>query len=106
MSLVGATTGSPLEGSNRLWLASISTGVLVIGLGTSVETWVARLVSPTRLALIAALEPVFAALAGWWIGESITLRIIIGGTLILLGMVVAEMRHFIQEKQTPLPSKI
>jgi len=86
--------------SSALWLAGISTGVLVIGLGTSVETWVARLVSPTRLALIAALEPVFAALAGWWVGEVITLRIIIGGTLIIAGMLVAESRHFFKREHT------
>jgi len=86
--------------SSALWLASLSTGVLVIGLGTSVETWVARLVSPTRLALIAALEPVFAALAGWWIGEVITLRVIIGGALIIAGMLVAESRHFFRRKHT------
>ena len=50
------------------------------------------------------LEPVFAALAGWWIGETITLRIITGGTLILLGMLVAESRYFFN-KRTPMLSE-
>jgi drug/metabolite transporter (DMT)-like permease len=82
--------------SMALWVGAISTGMLIIGFGTSVETWVTRLVSPTRVALMAALEPVFAALAGWWVGDAITLRIIIGGVLILAGMLVAELRHMIK----------
>jgi drug/metabolite transporter (DMT)-like permease len=82
--------------SMALWVGAISTGVLIIGFGTSVETWVTRLVSPTRVALIAALEPVFAALAGWWVGDTITLRIIIGGMLILAGILMAELRHMIK----------
>jgi drug/metabolite transporter (DMT)-like permease len=83
--------------SSALWLGAVSTGVVVLGLGTSVETWITRLVSPTRVALIAALEPVFAALAGWWVGETITLRIIIGGVLIMAGMVVAELRYILKK---------
>jgi drug/metabolite transporter (DMT)-like permease len=82
--------------STALWVGVISTGVFIIGLGTSVQTWVTRLVSPTRVALIAALEPVFAAVAGWWVGEIITWRIIIGGTLIIIGMLVAELRHLLK----------
>ncbi|MBN1993811.1 MAG: EamA family transporter [Anaerolineae bacterium] len=85
--------------SAALWLGVLSTGVIVIGLGTSVETWITRLVSPTRVALIVALEPVSAALAGWWIGETITLRIIIGGALIIIGMLVAEMRYLLKGGQ-------
>jgi drug/metabolite transporter (DMT)-like permease len=82
--------------SMALWVGVISTGFFILGLGTSIQTWVTRLVSPTRVALIAALEPVFAAVAGWWVGEIITLRIIIGGTLIIVGMLVAEFRHLLK----------
>ena len=85
--------------SSALWLGVVSTGFLIIGLGTSIQAWVTRLVSPTRVALIAALEPVFAAIAGWWIGEIITLRIIIGGTLIIIGMLVAEFRHLLRRRR-------
>jgi len=74
-----------------LWVALLSTGVLVIGLGTSITTWVTRLISPTRVVLIGASEPVFAALGGWWIGEAITIRIVTGGLLIVMGMLLAEL---------------
>jgi drug/metabolite transporter (DMT)-like permease len=79
--------------SSALWIGVITTGFFIIGLGTSVQTWVTRTASPTRVALIAALEPVFAALAGWWVGEAVTLRILSGGTLIVIGMLLAELGH-------------
>ena len=83
--------------STALWVGVISTGFFIIGLGTGVQTWVTRIISPTRVALIAALEPVFAAMAGWWVGETITSRILIGGTLIVIGMLVAESRHMLRK---------
>ncbi len=82
--------------SSALWIGVISTGFLILGLGTGVQTWVTRLASPTRVGLIAALEPVFAALAGWWIGEAITMRVILGGMLILAGMLTAELGHLLR----------
>lgn len=83
--------------SSVLWIGVITTGFFIIGLGTSVQTWVTRTASPTRVALIAALEPVFAALAGWWVGEAITLRILSGGTLIVMGMLLAELGHLLRK---------
>jgi drug/metabolite transporter (DMT)-like permease len=84
--------------SPALWIGVITTGFLIIGLGTSVQTWVTRLASPTRVALIAALEPVFAAVAGWYVGEAMTLRIITGGTLIVTGMLLAELGHLLRRR--------
>jgi drug/metabolite transporter (DMT)-like permease len=74
-----------------VWWAVGVTGVLIIGLGTSVQTWVTRLVAPTRVALITTLEPVFAAIAGLLVGELLTIRMWLGGSLILMGMLVAEL---------------
>jgi len=85
--------------SSVLWVGVITTGALIIGLGTSVQTWVTRTASPTRVALIAALEPVFAAVGGWWIAEIITLQVIIGGTLILMGMLTAELGHLVRRRK-------
>lgn len=73
-----------------LWLAVFTTGFLILGLGTSVQTWITRCVPPTRVGLIAALEPFFAGLAGWWVGESITARILLGGALIMAGVLISE----------------
>jgi drug/metabolite transporter (DMT)-like permease len=84
--------------STALWIGVFTTGFLIIGLGTSVQTWVTRTASPTRVALIAALEPVFAALGGWWVGEIITPRIVTGGALILAGMLLAELGYLLRRK--------
>ena len=57
-----------------------------------VQTWGQRHTSPTHTALIFALEPVFAALfAVAFAGEILETREWIGGALILLGMVIAEV---------------
>lgn len=85
--------------SSALWIGVFTTGFLIIGLGTGVQTWVSRVASPTRIALIAALEPVFAAAAGWWVGEALTVRIIAGGALIFIGMLVAELGHLLRQKR-------
>lgn len=85
--------------SSALWTGVIVSGFFIIGLGTSVQTWVTRLASPTRVGLIAALEPVFAGVGGWWIGEALTLRIVVGGGLILLGMLVAELGYLLRRNQ-------
>ena len=84
--------------SSALWVGVISTGFLIIGLGTGVQTWITRMASPTRVALIAALEPVFAAVGGWWIAETMTLQVIVGGALILMGMLTAELGHLLRRK--------
>lgn len=89
--------------SAALWIGVVSTGFLIIGLGTGVQTWVTRLASPTRVGLIAAMEPVFAAVAGWWIGEAITVQVIAGGALILAGMLVAEAGHLLRQRRPQSP---
>jgi drug/metabolite transporter (DMT)-like permease len=85
-------------GQSALLVGIFTTGFLVIGLGTGVQAWVSRHASPTRIALFAALEPVFAMLAGWWIGETLTARILIGGTFIVIGMLIAELGHLLKPR--------
>jgi drug/metabolite transporter (DMT)-like permease len=74
-----------------VWWAIGITGALIIGLGTSVQTWVTCVAAPTRVALIATLEPVFAAVAGLLVGELLMGRTWLGGGLIVTGMLVAEL---------------
>jgi len=57
-----------------------------------VQTWGQRHTTPTHTALIFALEPVFAALfAVVFAGEILEMREWLGGALILLGMIIAEV---------------
>jgi drug/metabolite transporter (DMT)-like permease len=80
----------PLD-SKPVWLGVLVTGFCILGLGTTIQGWVMRWASPTHVGLIAALEPLFAGLAGWWVGETITQRVLLGGGLIILGVLASEL---------------
>ncbi len=80
--------------SNRnLWLAVIFTGVLATALAFLVQTWAQRMTSPTRTALIFALEPVFAWITAFLVlGEHLAGWSAVGALLILAGVVAVELR--------------
>ena len=81
----------PLPRGWTVWGALVVTGVFASALAFLIQTWAQRRTSATRTALIYAMEPVFAGLAGYalagdrlgWLGWS-------GCAVILLGIVVAE----------------
>jgi len=67
-------------------------GLIATAFVFGIQTWGQRHTTPTHTALIFALEPVFAALfAVAFAGEILEAREWIGGALILLGMLVAEV---------------
>jgi len=52
-----------------------------------------RRVSAERAAVIYAMEPVFAALFGWlWLGETLGMRGLTGGALVVLAVILGEWR--------------
>jgi drug/metabolite transporter (DMT)-like permease len=58
----------------------------------SLQVYVQRFTTPTHTALLFSLEPVFAALFGWWLAhEVLGAKELIGCGLILAGMIVAEL---------------
>ncbi len=71
-----------------LYLATIGTVGTFFG-----QTWAQRQMSATHAAILFALEPVLAALlAGWFLQERLGPRGFAGGTLVLAGIVVSELR--------------
>lgn len=55
------------------------------------QTELQRVVSPTKVALVFAMEPVFAALTDYiWTGRHLTWHELLGCLLILVGMILAE----------------
>lgn len=82
---------APVWSAPGLWIGVLTTGFLILGVGTSIHSQLLRRVAPTRAALIAAMEPLFAAVAGWLIGESITAAIVLGGLFIIFGIVLSEV---------------
>jgi drug/metabolite transporter (DMT)-like permease len=79
------------SGTPRLWLAMLYLAVFATLLAFGVQTWAQKVLPPVRIALISALEPVFAALwAAVLIGERLSGRELLGGALIVLGVAVGE----------------
>ena len=78
--------------SPGLWWAVLYTGVLSTAVCLLAQTWAQARTSAVRAALIFALEPVFAALWSVVLGrERLGSRELTGGTLIVLGIVAAEL---------------
>jgi drug/metabolite transporter (DMT)-like permease len=74
------------------WLSVLYMAIFA-GAGAMIgQTWAQAHLPPTRAAIIMSMEPVFAALfAVWFGGESATLRMVVGGLLVLSAMLLAEL---------------
>jgi drug/metabolite transporter (DMT)-like permease len=87
--LVERPLPSPTAG---VWIAALFLGLIATALVFALQLTLQRHTTATHTALIFALEPVFAALFSWlWIGELLTAAIWLGGGLMLLGVVIAEL---------------
>ena len=74
------------------WVSVIYMAV-VAGAGAMIgQTWAQGHLAPTRAAIIMTMEPVFAALfAVMFGGESMTVRMLLGGLLVLSAMLLVEL---------------
>ncbi|RFU61677.1 DMT family transporter [Bacillus sp. V59.32b] len=75
-----------------VWTALLVTSSLATAFAFLAQTYFQAYTSPTRVAVIFAMEPVFAALTSYfWIGEKLTYVTIIGCLFIFMGMILAEL---------------
>jgi drug/metabolite transporter (DMT)-like permease len=66
--------------------------VVATALVFCIQNTAQRFTSPTHTALIFTMEPVFAAFFAWlWLGEQLTERGAVGGLLIIVGTLAAEL---------------
>jgi uncharacterized membrane protein len=73
--------------TSHIVYTAVFTGIVCTTLAFLAQTVAQRVVPATHVALIYAMEPVFAALASWWLlGEMLTDQRAAGCGLILLGM--------------------
>jgi len=80
------------ESSPALWWGIAYTALMSTAVCLLAQTWAQARTSAVRAALIFALEPVFAALFSVMLGrERLGSRELAGGTLIVLGIVAAEL---------------
>jgi drug/metabolite transporter (DMT)-like permease len=76
----------------EVWSALLITSLLATALAFLVQTNFQKYTTATRVALIFAMEPVFAALTAYvWANERLTVSALIGCLFILLGMILAEL---------------
>jgi drug/metabolite transporter (DMT)-like permease len=75
----------------QAWWAAAYTGVAASAVAFGCMVWAQQWVGPSRTALLLLLEPVFAGIAGYFIGERLGVLGITGALLILLGILVAEL---------------
>ena len=84
--------GIQLPGSGRDWLIVIYLALIAGALTMVLQTWAQARVEASRAAVIMAMEPVWAAAFAVALGgESITVRMVIGGLAILAAMYLVEL---------------
>jgi drug/metabolite transporter (DMT)-like permease len=92
LSLIGAslTETMSIDGLYGAMGPILYGGVLSVGIAYTLQVVAQRHAPPTHAAIILSLEAVFAALAGWLIlGETLSLRALIGCALMFSGMLSA-----------------
>jgi len=74
------------------WLSILYMAVFAGAAAMIGQTWAQAHLPPTRAAIIMSMEPVFAALFAVLLGgESMTVRMVFGGLLVLSAMLMAEL---------------
>lgn len=74
------------------WVSIVYMAVIAGGLALLAQTWAQAHLTPTRSALIMSMEPVFASLFAVWLGgESVTARLLVGGSMVLGAMLIVEL---------------
>jgi drug/metabolite transporter (DMT)-like permease len=88
----GSGIGIQLPGNGRDWLIVIYLALIAGALTMVLQTWAQARVEASRAAVIMAMEPVWAAAFAVALGgESITLRMVLGGLAILAAMYLVEL---------------
>lgn len=86
-SLPAAINGYVAPPDTQVWGVIIFTALFATAIAFVIQTWSQARISTTKVAVILTMEVVFAALFSFMYGmEPFTLRLAIGGTLVLIAM--------------------
>jgi drug/metabolite transporter (DMT)-like permease len=89
--LCTAPDGIVLPDNTRDWASIVYMALFAGALALVGQTWAQAHLAPTRSAIIMSMEPVFAATFAVLLGgESLTLRMVSGGLMVLGAMLVVE----------------
>ena len=90
--VASAPHGIVLPDNAEDWLAVVYMAVFPAALALLGQTWAQAHLTATRTAIVMSMEPVFAAFfAVLFGGESLTLRMMSGGLLVLAAMLIVEI---------------
>jgi len=74
------------------WVSLVYMAVVVGAAGLLGQTWAQAHLPPTRTAIIMSMEPVFASFFAVWLGgEDLTQRLLLGGSMVLVAMLIVEL---------------
>lgn len=103
-TLAALPHGIELPASAADWTAVLYLGVVAGALTMFLQTWAQGHLDPTRAAVIMALEPVWAAAFAVTLGgETVTVRMVLGGLAILAAMYLVELTPRSAATPTGLP---
>ena len=87
-----APDGVVLPDNARDWASIVYMALFAGALALVAQTWAQAHLAPTRTAIIMSMEPVFAAFFAVLLGgEGVTLRMVVGGLMVLTAMLVVEI---------------
>ncbi|HEY0950643.1 DMT family transporter [Nocardioides sp.] len=90
--VASAPHGIVLPDNGRDWLSVVYMAVFPAALALLGQTWAQAHLSATRTAIVMSMEPVFAAFFAVLLGgESVTLRMVVGGLMVLAAMLTVEL---------------
>jgi hypothetical protein len=69
----------------------VVTAVVATAIAFVVQSWAQSQLSTTGAAVVFTMEPVFAALAAWVVGERLGWSVLAGGSLVVVAMLVVEV---------------
>jgi len=109
VSLVAAAPGGiNLPKDRGMWASVLYMALIAGAVAIWAQTWAQSHLPATRAAIVMTLEPVFAAgFAVAWGGESLTIRMSLGGTMVLAAMYTVELigrRSEATAEQDPPPA--
>lgn len=91
-TLATAHDGIVLPDRASDWVSVGYMAVVVGALGLLGQTWAQAHLPPTRSAIIMSMEPVFASFFAVWLGgEDLTVRLLVGGSMVLVAMLTVEL---------------
>lgn len=90
-----------LDGIDGAMGAVLYSGLLAVGVGYTLQVVGQRDAPAAHAAILLSLEAVFAAVAGWLIlGEGLSWRGIFGCTLMMVGMLIAQLAPLLAKRRT------